>query len=575
MGLDTIDPLIQHLKGPRPYDQTGTYKLYDALKHLDERIGKSTKSISGLQEVTSQVKCNVELIQFGPDQGIISAIVNENLLLISFQCSFKVSVSSVPAINITLPFPADEIIMSSTIAAPVVYQFGPETGAGTTIGTMYQDFPGNVISIYRNDYSPWLANINNIYAAGQIILPLPTPGKFKSSRTKATSTGNTTIITVEQNDHGVRYVDSNKFGGSGTEFGVRVQNAVNDLPANGGVVNAVAYEGSINVDSNMFATVNKPVLFVFGGTQFHCSVAQILAACSNIRVLGLGVFSNPSTSLSTSFYWNGPAGGTVLTLDRVRDSRFEGFSIIPANSIGIGIRIDHVNPPSGAFLSSNNNFKYISIGASTAGIQIGNSSVGNNDLHNFEDINIYDAGTYGIYVYNGQSNIRVLRGSIGSRTYGAYVQAGKYDIDYTNMSLNDTDFYIASAPGCMLIKNINSESAKRFIETGNNSIPFDLTLLSNRWNPSTIHSDGQFIKYFYAGTITLKGNNFADNQFDSNAKVNIGNSSLGWSRILSEGNTYPNKNVFTNNPSAANADLKSTQDIGMIASNVPDKMTNV
>lgn len=49
--LDSIDSLIQHLKGDRPYDKQGTFKLWEALKYLDQRTNKNGNDITNITKI--------------------------------------------------------------------------------------------------------------------------------------------------------------------------------------------------------------------------------------------------------------------------------------------------------------------------------------------------------------------------------------------------------------------------------------------------------------------------------------------------------------------------------------------
>src|SRR5262245_44453394 len=208
---------------------------------------------------------------------------------------------------------------------------------------------------------------------------------------------------------------------SGSDAGARIAACIADLPATGGIADARGLEGIHTVSRNMFSGITKPFTLMLCATSLHITVTQSIAATNNQRIIGCSSGGAAgSDRIQTTFVWDGPDGGTVFLLDRVRDSEFSNFNIVPGSgTIGIGVRIDHVNAPSGGTLSTHNRFSHIAIGAATTGIQIGNSSTSNNDLHEFEDVYLYGAGRYGYYINDGQSKFnRIVRGSISTKTYG-------------------------------------------------------------------------------------------------------------------------------------------------------------
>jgi hypothetical protein len=330
----------------------------------------------------------------------------------------------------------------------------------------------------------------------------------------------------------------------GSNAGAQIANAIADLPASGGVVDATGLEGTQNVTQNMFASLgNKPLCLKLGACQLHLTVSQMISAQYNIHIQGMSpggdTASNPNQS--TQLVWDGSNGGTALILDRVRDSLFENFGVrAGTGTLGIGIQIDHVSPPSGSFLSANNHFKHVTVGASTTGIQIGNTSTQNNSEHTFEDCHINGSGTYGYFINDAQSKyMKIIRGLISSRTSAVYQNYGSFAAHGILLTNNGVDFSLGSPWDTILIENCDSEGAARFLDThGGTSGPWAVTLIANRYAPNGIHADGAFIKFANRGIVTLIGNDFADKINVSTANVDLSGGVYGGCRLVSLGNIY-------------------------------------
>src|SRR5262249_12028967 len=154
----------------------------------------------------------------------------------------------------------------------------------------------------------------------------------------------TTIASLDDN---VRH--ASRF--SGANAGAKIITAIADLPTTGGIVDARGFEGNQVIDSNICSgmSATKQVTLLLGHANFTTTVTQNCVSAAGVRIIGTSPSGDSIIGLSypgTKFTWNGSNDGTVLLLDRVRDSQFENFSIVPGTgTIGIGIRIDHVSPP--------------------------------------------------------------------------------------------------------------------------------------------------------------------------------------------------------------------------------------
>jgi hypothetical protein len=375
---------------------------------------------------------------------------------------------------------------------------------------------------------------------------------------------------------GVRFAD--QF--SGINAGAKIAAACADLPATGGIVDCCGFAGIQNITQDIFAGLSMPNLtLVVGAAQFHCTVTQTPSHVANVRIVGVasnGAVQASELNYGTRFIWDGANGGTVLLLDCVRDSCFEGFAIAPgAGTIGIGIRIDHATAPSGVFASMNNRFKAVTVYTSTCGVQVGNSSVANNSEHVFEDCTIVGAGTYGYYINHGQSKqIKILRGSISGRTYGGYINAGSAVFDTINLSSNGIDFIGASPIDTVTIQNCESENSGGFFShTGGALGLWALTLIGNSYVPNLVV--GNTLLFFgQAGILTMIGNDFSGGVYAAGHKISVQGTLAGTARVVSIGNIYGNPDALKNNPQAGNCDVVSLNDMAWTPTGIA-QMSNI
>src|SRR5262245_49546688 len=108
---------------------------------------------------------------------------------------------------------------------------------------------------------------------------------------------------------------------SGADAGAKIAACIADLPPGGGIADARGFEGIHIVSRNMFSGITKPFTLMLCATNLHITVTQSIAATNNQRIIGCssgGVAG--SDRIQTTFVWDGPDGGTVFLLDRVRDS---------------------------------------------------------------------------------------------------------------------------------------------------------------------------------------------------------------------------------------------------------------
>jgi|SRR5215831_2697748 len=132
----------------------------------------------GGQDVTAQVVCNVELIQFGADQGIVAIMISGDTLVVSIHCSFNVNVAAVPYISLVLPLAPEAFMDLAPLDIGTSCAYLSAGANPLKLGAIYQGtgVHRNEVDIYNNDFTSWPVDVNNVYVAGQIILPLAAPG---------------------------------------------------------------------------------------------------------------------------------------------------------------------------------------------------------------------------------------------------------------------------------------------------------------------------------------------------------------------------------------------------------------
>jgi hypothetical protein len=303
-----------------------------------------------------------------------------------------------------------------------------------------------------------------------------------------------------------------------------------------------------------------------------------LTHVADVRIMAEGLHGGNNNRLGMStIIWNGPNNGTVLELDCVRDSNFEGIGIVPGSgTIGVGVDIDQIVPKGGE-LSANNKFVRFTID-STVGVPgaaffvgLKQSIDGNNAEHTFEDVYITGVGTYGYYIrYSQTRNISIMRGSIAGRRYGVYHNNGSSREYGVNLSGNATDFYFAQPDDTINIIGCHSEESGRFIDTGGpGGNTFAAGLYNNQFNV-TSNTITPMIRYRFLGPFVMVGNDFADGQYSS-AVFELGTSSR--TTVMSIGNRFPNDSIFSGDSDSFV--LTSIGDQYLDVNNESHKMPNV
>jgi hypothetical protein len=330
---------------------------------------------------------------------------------------------------------------------------------------------------------------------------------------------------------------------TGANAGAKIVACLALLPTTGGTVDARGFEGSQTVSQDMFSGVTKPFTLLLGAATFHISTTQKLLNEKDVQIIGLN--TGGQSVVATRTVWDGSNGGTMWFLDCTRDSLLQGFTMEPGTgTLAIPERIDQVSP-SGSNLSTHNTTKWVTIGVSTTGVQIGNSSTSNNDLHVFDDVTITGSGTYCYYINQSQSKwIHIINGSCDSRTYGNYVSAGSFTSDHQNFSGNTTDVYLDSPTDTIVLNNPQSESANKFLDdSGLSATAWAVQIFGGRLDTNNVGGDNIYMRYRKRGPLTMIGVDFASGVHRAAPTWNITSTTVGAS-FLSMGNIYPNNTPF-------------------------------
>lgn len=168
------------------------------------------------------------------------------------------------------------------------------------------------------------------------------------------------------------------------------------------VIRLSDYGVTASVDSDQSALVQAAfdalsngmslVLDVTGSVRIDSTVT--LLDLRNINMYGLAPVGYTDIGEPTfKLVWYGANGGTVLRIDRVRDSTFRGFGVFGsavggANGADVGLFL--TQDGSGSNISSHNQFQHCTFHASSTrsgwiGAKIENTTDANNEQHTFEE----------------------------------------------------------------------------------------------------------------------------------------------------------------------------------------------
>lgn len=357
-------------------------------------------------------------------------------------------------------------------------------------------------------------------------------------------------------NHGIRYAEDF----DGVDLGEKIHNAILDLPSTGGIVDARFFTGTQHAASNIFAGINKQFTLLLGYCFLRCSVTQLLQNIQGARIIGVNTLGDTAPTSMTTLIWDGSDAGTVLLIDTSRDCYFSNFGILRGNgSIGIGIQIDTTTGPTS---TTNNYFKDISIESSVCGVQIGNTSSVNNDLHTFDNVYIINSGTYGYYIHSAQSKfIKIIGGAITFRDYGIWLDFGSFIADKVNFShCGISDISVQNPTDIILVQGCQSEGAFGFFQyrggAGGTGAAWAVTLKSNRVDRSLAAATFELLSYHAGGPFNVEGNDFANGVHNDFETLAIGSANIN--AFNSRGNIYSNGNVFAG---LSNSQVNSDGDV--------------
>ncbi|MFQ5872900.1 MAG: glycosyl hydrolase family 28-related protein [Dehalococcoidia bacterium] len=265
----------------------------------------------------------------------------------------------------------------------------------------------------------------------------------------------------------------------------------------------------------------------------------------NFRFVGLGGAVGELDAVV--FKWNGPSDVAVMVLDRVRDSEFGYFSLVPGTRpFDVGLEIAQFTNP-GPWISTHNKFRSIHIlGGTTAGIRLSQNGSPNNELHVFEDISLNGSGKHGIYIGSMQSKWhRIIGGNIAQKETGIYVHAGSFVLFGTNFSHNTRDIHLRQPVDAILIEGAQSEGASQFLTTNAYTAAWAVTVKGSRLSPGTLPEDGIYLGYFAGGPLVLIGNDFADGVTRPRWRLAASNyGGTPGTTLVAIGNVFPNNTPF-------------------------------
>jgi hypothetical protein len=265
----------------------------------------------------------------------------------------------------------------------------------------------------------------------------------------------------------------------------------------------------------------------------------------NFRVVGLGGAVGELGAVVLK--WNGPSNVAVMTLDRVRDSEFAYFSLVPGKStFEVGLEIGQFANP-GPWISTHNRFKSVQIaGGTTAGIRLSRNASPNNELHVFDDVTLNGKGRYGIYIGGMQSKWnRLTGGSISHKETGIYVHAGSFLSWGTNFCHNARDIHLRQPVDAILIEGAQSEGASQFLTTNTYTSAWAVTVKGSRLSPGRLPPDGVYVGYFAGGPLVLIGNDFADGVTRPTWRLAASNhDGTAGTTLVALGNVFPNRTPF-------------------------------
>jgi len=226
---------------------------------------------------------------------------------------------------------------------------------------------------------------------------------------------------------------------SGTDFGIKLQNAIDSLSSSGGTINTRGIAGIQTMSTPI--NINKPVIIYLGEMELIMNnstgdnnMFNILS--DNVSIVGLGKSSSGDNDYLTRLTMSNSAGQTlqgyhvyskgyslikINNLDIIgvstTDGHQYGSSTYPLDGVG-GVYIEKANPGT------------VSAGNAVNGVQIDNVYIERTKAHGIyidtpilsqiSNVRVSQAGGHGIFIQNGTS-ILLMNIYISSANYGGIV----------------------------------------------------------------------------------------------------------------------------------------------------------
>jgi len=422
--------------------------------------------------------------------------------------------------------------------------------------------------------SPWEITtraVPGVPGPNDLLLYAPQPGVPFTTECKSTSVG--ALLPV-----------ISACGFPGTTAGDKIQAAIAALPPEGGTVDARCFEGAqvIPNGATIFAAVSytKRVTLWLGDAIFSVTNPIVLGPALAFTMMGTATAGGPATAFfqrGTTFKWDGTNGATVLAMNRCRECLLQGFSIVQGTgTIGIGIRVDHITPPVGAELSSANCFTFVHFRSFGTGLQVGNTSVANNDEHRLNYCS-FVVGTTGVFINDAQSKFISMDNcffdALGIAVHGNQGSFSAVRCHFNGSSVSD--FQIDDPRDANLILYCQTENSVHFFTSPNaTSATMPVTIQCCRTGHNAAVSP--FISFHPAGIMYLLNNQFADGVHDGALMMNFGVNNLrDGTTIVSMGNVYWREDIWNVSVDPTQADIVSYGDIGLDALNLPVAITRL
>jgi hypothetical protein len=260
------------------------------------------------------------------------------------------------------------------------------------------------------------------------------------------------------------------------------------------------------------------------------------------------------TSGASELYWAGPAGGTMLFLDRCGHVTIKGitFTVNGATNANTAIDIDGVNPPR---ISTDNRIINCLIDGSRANnasfiaIKIGYTGASNNEFNRVEDTSIWcsesvpgvgtgiDIGSSGSFQSKGNL---IFANGLNQCGKGVNIVTGSAQVMYNHSSANDYEVYISGAAGdAIVVGQNNFEGCKGCFYSDGFNGPIEIS--HNRiYAQYTREGQGVFTFGARAGQAAIEGNSVEN--LPAGAFVYDG-SLMSSARVSIKGNRYPSNGI--------------------------------